>query len=82
MSSEFGERVKVTIFGQSHGQAIGVVIDGLPAGEAIDEEELYAFMSRRRPGKNRLSTQRSESDIPRFISGVEGGLTCGAPLCA
>ncbi|MBR2743091.1 MAG: chorismate synthase [Clostridia bacterium] len=82
MSSEFGEKIKVSIFGQSHGTAIGVVIDGLPAGERIDEAELQAFMDRRRPGKNRLSTARNEGDVPRFISGVENGLTCGAPLCA
>ncbi|MBQ3378824.1 MAG: chorismate synthase [Clostridia bacterium] len=82
MSSEFGSKIKVSIFGQSHGAAIGVVVDGLPAGERIDEAELQSFMDRRRPGKNRLSTARSEGDVPRFLSGVENSITCGAPLCA
>ena len=82
MSSEFGKTLKITLFGQSHGKAIGVVIDHLPAGEAIDMEALSAFMERRRPGKNRLSTQRREADLPVFLSGVENGKTCGSPLCA
>ena len=82
MSSEFGKLLKVSVFGQSHGKAIGVNIDGLPAGEAIDLEELQRFLDRRRPGKNNLSTARSEADRPVFLSGLEGGVTCGAPLCA
>ena len=49
MSSEFGRLIKISVFGQSHGEAIGVVIDGLPAGEAVDMEELAAFLDRRRP---------------------------------
>ena len=52
MSSSFGSSVKVQIFGQSHSTAIGVVVDGLPAGEAVDLEELASFMARRAPGKN------------------------------
>ena len=52
MSSEFGNLLKVSVFGQSHGKAIGVVVDGLPAGEIIDLEELNAFLSRRKPGKS------------------------------
>ena len=82
MSSEFGKILKVSVFGQSHGAAIGVLMDGLPAGEEIDLEELQRFLDRRRPGKNSLSTARSEGDIPEFLSGLEGGKTCGAPLCA
>ena len=82
MSSEFGKLLKVSVFGQSHGRAIGVNIDGLPAGEAIDLDELQAFMDRRKPGKNRLSTARNEADRPIFLSGLENGVTCGAPLCA
>lgn len=82
MSSEFGKLLRVSVFGQSHGKAIGVNIDGLPAGEAIDPEELYAFLSRRRPGKDALSTVRKEKDLPVFLSGLEDGVTCGAPLCA
>ncbi|MBE6964098.1 MAG: chorismate synthase [Ruminococcaceae bacterium] len=82
MSSEFGKLLRIAVFGQSHGKAIGVNIDGLPAGEAIDTEALYAFMSRRKPGGNPLSTARKETDLPIFLSGVENGVTCGAPLCA
>lgn len=82
MSSEFGNYLRVSLFGQSHGRAIGVNIDGLPAGERIDLDELQAFLSRRRPGKNALSTARSEGDVPEFLSGLENGMTCGAPLCA
>ena len=82
MSSEFGSLLKISVFGQSHGKAIGVVVDGLPAGEAIDLEELDRFLDRRRTGKNRLSTARKESDVPVFLSGLENGVTCGAPLCA
>ena len=82
MSSEFGKMLKVSVFGQSHGRAIGVNIDGLPAGEAIDLEELQRFLDRRRPGRDALSTARSEADRPIFLSGLENGTTCGAPLCA
>ncbi len=82
MSSEFGHLLKISVFGQSHGPAIGVVVDGLPAGEAVDLTELQAFLDRRKPGKNPLSTARKEADAPTFLSGLENGMTCGAPLCA
>lgn len=82
MSSEFGHLLKISVFGQSHGTAIGVVVDGLPAGEAVDPTELQAFLDRRKPGKNPLSTARKEADAPTFLSGLENGMTCGAPLCA
>ena len=54
VSSEFGKLLRVSVFGQSHGRAIGVLIDGLPAGENIDLEELNAFLDRRKPGKNQI----------------------------
>ncbi|QUO36563.1 chorismate synthase [Dysosmobacter sp. Marseille-Q4140] len=82
MSSEFGHLLKISVFGQSHGTAIGVVVDGLPAGEAVDLTELQTFLDRRKPGKNPLSTARKEADAPTFLSGLENGMTCGAPLCA
>ncbi len=82
MSSEFGNRLHVSIFGQSHGKAIGVVADGLPAGERVDLEELARFLARRRPGQNALSTSRKETDAPEFLSGLQDGVTCGSPLCA
>ena len=82
MSSSFGKLLKISVFGQSHGAAIGVNIDGLPAGEEIDLEELQRFLDRRRPGRSPLSTARKEADVPEFLSGLEEGRTCGAPLCA
>ena len=82
MSSSFGEKVKITIFGQSHSEAIGVVIDGLPVGEEIDLEAVRKFMERRAPGRNAYSTPRKEADLPRVVSGLFEGKTCGAPICA
>lgn len=82
MGSSYGNRVKTSIFGQSHSEAIGVVIDGLPAGIEIDMEKLQAFMDRRAPGKTRFATARKEADAPKFLSGLVGNVTCGAPLCA
>ena len=81
MSSNFGHIVKISIFGQSHGEAIGVVMDGLPAGEKIDLERIAAFMARRAPG-GAGATQRREKDHVRVLSGLVDGFTCGAPLCA
>ena len=82
MSSVFGERLKISIFGQSHSEAIGVCIDGFLAGFRIDEEKLLSFLSRRAPGSGAHTTSRKESDKPRFISGVVNGVTCGSPICA
>ena len=82
MSSDFGKNIKVTVFGQSHSDAIGVVVDGLPAGESIDMEKLQRFMSRRAPGGSDYVTKRLEADEPVILSGLLDGVTCGAPLCA
>lgn len=83
MSSEFGKLLRVGVFGQSHGKAIGVTIHGLPAGEPIDTEELQQFLDRRKPGsRGGLTTARKETDVPEFLSGLENGVTCGFPLCA
>lgn len=82
MSSEFGSNLRVSIFGQSHAPAIGVVIDGLPAGEAVDVDELCAFLQRRAPGRTDTSTPRREEDAPKILSGLVNGRTCGAPLAA
>lgn len=81
MSSEYGSNIRVSIFGESHGRAIGAIIDNLPAGEYIDIEELKRFMMRRQGGNSSLTTPRKESDIPIFLSGVLNGHTTGAPLC-
>lgn len=82
MSNMIGNNIKISIFGQSHSEAIGVTIDGLPAGEKIDIDKLKAFMSKRAPGKNAYSTKRNEADEPVFLSGIVDGVTCGAPLTA
>ena len=78
----FGTLLHVSVFGESHGPGIGVLLDGLPAGYPVDSEELARFLDRRRPGKNRLSTARAEADVPRFLSGLRDGVTCGTPLLA
>ena len=82
MSSTYGENLKLTIFGQSHSPAIGVTIEGIPAGEKVDLDELQRFLSRRAPGKNAWSTPRKEADAPEILSGLVNGRTCGAPLTA
>ena len=82
MWSELGEYLRVSIFGQSHAPAIGVVMDGLPAGERVDLEALEAFLQRRAPGRTDTSTPRREEDRPRILSGLVDGHTCGAPLAA
>lgn len=82
MSSKYGKTLEISVFGQSHGKAIGVNIDGLPSGEEIDIEKLYEFMGRRAPGKSEFATKRSEADLPVFLSGIENGKTCGFPVCA
>lgn len=81
MSSVFGKNLKVSIFGQSHAPAVGVVVDGLPAGFAPDMEKLRALMKRRRPGQTIISTQRKEADMFDVLSGMTNGRLCGAPLC-
>ncbi len=82
MSSEFGNTLRVGVFGESHGRAIGVTMQNLPAGEEIDLLMLEAFLDRRRPGKSALSTARNEPDKPVFLSGLLEGKTTGSPLCA
>lgn len=80
--SQYGEHLHLTIFGQSHAPAIGMTLEGLPAGEAIDMEALQDFLNRRAPGQNEWSTPRKEADVPEFLSGLVGNVTCGAPLTA
>ncbi len=71
-----------TIFGESHGAEIGVVLTGVPAGIALDRDFILREMARRAPGQSALSTARKEADIPKIVSGVFEGKTTGAPLCA
>ena len=82
MSSTYGDRIKLSIFGQSHGPAIGMTLDGFPAGFNVDLEKLQKFLNRRAPGQNDFSTPRREEDKPEFLSGIVNGYTCGAPICA
>ena len=82
MSSVYTGNLIVSIFGQSHAPAIGVTIDGLPAGFPINLDELQFFLSRRAPGQNAWSTPRREVDAPEVLCGLKNGKTCGAPLTA
>ena len=82
MSSTYGENLKLSIFGQSHGTAIGMTLDGIPAGFPVDMDALQAFLNRRAPGQNDWSTPRKEADRPEFLSGILDGYTCGAPIAA
>lgn len=81
MSNLIGNRFRVLIYGQSHAPSIGAVIEGLPAGFRPDWDAVQAFMARRAPGGNAMSTARKEADLPELLSGLnERGETCGAPL--
>ncbi|MGI5868782.1 MAG: chorismate synthase [Kiritimatiellia bacterium] len=82
MSSTWGENIRISLFGESHGPAIGVVIDGLPSGFALDFEALAAHMRRRAPGQGPWATPRREPDAPEILSGVFNGRTTGTPLAA
>jgi chorismate synthase len=82
MSSIWGERLKISIFGESHGGGIGVVLDGLPSGEFIDMQEILVLMERRTPGRDKTATARKEADIPEILSGIYQDRTTGAPLSA
>lgn len=82
MSGTWGNNIKISIFGESHGNAIGINIDGLDPGIELNLSEIYAEMSRRSPGKSHLSSIRKESDMPDIVSGYFEGKTTGTPLCA
>lgn len=82
MSSLFDGGISVSIFGESHGKGIGVVLDNLPAGEEIDLDKVSAFMARRAAKKDGTSTLRLEKDIPEILSGFYQGKTTGTPLAA
>ena len=82
MSSTWGNNIKISVFGESHGVGIGVVIDGLPAGEELDFDEIQFQMNRRAPGNDSASTPRKEEDMPEVCSGILNNVTTGAPMCA
>ena len=81
MSSVSLKNISLSVFGESHGKCIGAVITGFPAGLEIDYEAICKDMDRRKPGKDKLSTQRKEADKFEFVSGVLDGVTTGAPIC-
>ena len=78
--NSFGQLLRLTTFGESHGVAIGGVLDGFPAGVVIDEEFIRCEMQRRRPGQSRITTQRNEQDEVRFFSGLFEGRSTGTPI--
>lgn len=80
MKNRFGNLFQITTFGESHGEAIGVVIDGCPAGLEIEEEEIFFLLKKRRPGRA-YTSPRKEEDMPQIISGLFEGKTTGAPIC-
>ena len=80
MSNTIGQLFRITTFGESHGPAIGVVIDGCPAGLKIDTEFIANELSRRKPGQSRITTQRKEDDSPEILSGVFEGVSTGTPI--
>ena len=82
MSGIYGMNIKMSIYGESHGKAIGVVLDGLPPGLALDEEAIAAEMARRAPGQSALTTARKEKDAVEIQSGFFNGYSTGTPLCA
>ena len=83
MSSFYhGAVLRLSVFGQSHAEAVGMTLDGLPAGLPLDLQRLQRFLDRRAPGRNDWSTPRREEDSPEFLCGLKDGKTCGAPLTA
>lgn len=78
--NEFGIIYRLTSFGESHGAAVGGVVDGMPAGVAIDVDEVQRQLNRRRPGQSAIVTQRNEKDRVRFLSGIFEGVTTGTPI--
>ena len=79
-SNTFGKMFSFTTFGESHGEALGVVIDGMPAKVEVDYDLLLSDLERRRPGQSPLSTQRKEGDKPEILSGVFENKTTGTPI--
>jgi chorismate synthase len=81
MGSTWGNQLKISVFGESHGKGVGVVIDGFPAGFACDMEFIEGELARRAPGQGSLTTGRREEDQPILLSGMLENVTTGAPVC-
>ena len=82
MADIWGNHIRLALFGESHGAAIGITIDGIPAGLQLDMDEILFEMARRAPGKSRIATARKESDMPEILSGVKDGVTTGTAITA
>lgn len=82
MADFWGNQIKLALFGESHGPAIGITIDGIPAGLELDMDEILFEMGRRAPGKSRVATARKEADLPEIVSGVRSGVTTGTAITA
>lgn len=80
MGNSFGNLFRITTFGESHGEGIGVVIDGCPAGIPVDTDVISRELARRKPGQSRITTQRKEDDLPEILSGIFEGRTTGTPV--
>ena len=78
--SSYGKLFQITTWGESHGKALGVVIDGCPAGLPLSEDDIQAFLDRRKPGRTKISTPRKEDDKAEILSGVFEGRTTGTPI--
>ena len=78
--STFGRHFSITTWGESHGKAIGVVVEGVPAGLSLNEDDLALYLNRRRPGSNAYGTKRNEADAPEILSGIFEGKTTGTPI--
>ena len=78
--STFGTFFRISTWGESHGKALGVVIDGCPAGLPLGEEDIQEYLNRRKPGQTRISTPRKEDDLVEILSGTFEGLTTGTPI--
>ncbi|HYE67816.1 MAG TPA: chorismate synthase, partial [Anaerovoracaceae bacterium] len=81
MGSTWGNQLKISVFGESHGKGVGVVIDGFPAGFVCDQEFIEQELARRAPGQSSLTTSRKEEDRPILLSGMIDNRTTGAPIC-
>lgn len=80
MGNTFGKLFKITTFGESHGKALGAIVEGCPAGLSLDEEKIRQEMQRRKPGQSKITTQRKEEDEIEILSGVFEGKTTGTPI--
>ena len=78
--SSFGTHFTVTTWGESHGKALGAVVDGCPAGLSLCEEDIQKFLDRRKPGQSRYTTARKEGDLVEILSGIFEGKTTGTPI--